>query len=521
VPLLSTENARNPTWSPDSRFVAFFADGQLKVIPAAGGPAQPLCSETGSGGGLTWNANGVILFASESGPLRRVHESGGPCSEIATGSLHSFVRLPVFMPDGNHFFYVGRSPGDSSAFGTYLAALDDLRPRKVLSDDSSVVYAPPLTAGSSAHLLFMRDFVLMAQPFDEARLEPVGDPFMVAASVSRTPHSSQIAASVAQGTLVYLSGQNVRSQLTWFDLSSGKKGTSVGSPANQTGVALSRNGQNAVIRRSEQNAPASVWVYDLVRGTENRLVPAGTNSAPGASWFFDDSRIIFAGIGRSSVRGLYAKDLNSSGQPELISPIEEANQVVPAGFSRDGRFLVYTVIDPKTQADIWYVEWGLKPDLKNAVKFAATEAVESQGQVSPNGRWMAFTSNAAGALNVYIRPFPDGPGELNVSLDGGHQPRWSDDSKQLQLYFLRTLTSDRAALFSSSVGVEGGRVTATLPRELLQINARAIVPQNNAFSYSPHPDGKRVLVNSLIDEAEPSINLITNWQKAIPERATH
>jgi Tol biopolymer transport system component len=428
--------------------------------------------------------------------------------------------MPVFMPDGNHFFYVSRSPGDTSSSGTYLAALDDPRARKVLSDDSSVVYSPPLAAGSSAHLLFMRDEVMMAQPFDEAKLEPVGDPFTVAPRVSRTPTGPQIAASVAQGTLVYLSGQDVRSQLAWFDLSSGKKVSSVGSTANQQGVALSFDGRNALIRRFEQNAPTSLWVYDLVGGRENRPMPPGTSFGSGATWFSDGSRILFGGAsGTSAARGLYARDLNSSGQPELISPLEAVNQAVPAGFSRDGRFLVYTVIDPKTQADIWYVAWGVKPDLKNAVKFAATDAIESQGQLSPNGRCMAFTSNARGAFDVYIRPFPDGPGERKVSPDGGQQPRWSDDGKQL--YFLRTLTTfDRATLFASSVGVEDGCVLAGPPRELFQFNTRQIVPQANVFCYSPHPDGKRVLVNSLIDEGEPTINLITNWHKAIPERET-
>ena len=211
-PLSGTDAARTPFWSPDSRFIGFFADGALKVIPAAGGPARVLCSETGPGKGGTWSRSGVILFGSERDRcgawMRRV--ACAPWWAKTTPRIQP--RFPVFLPDGNHFFYVGATQGDDSSRGVYLAALDDPTPRKILADYSSVVYSPPV-AGGRAHLLFLRETTLMAQPFDDAKLEAVGDPFPVASQATTTFTAPQVAASVSNGTLVYLAGRSTESQL--------------------------------------------------------------------------------------------------------------------------------------------------------------------------------------------------------------------------------------------------------------------------------------------------------------------
>ena len=214
---------------------------------------------------------------------------------------------------------------------------------------------------------------------------------------------------------------------------------------------------------------------------------------------------------------MYQKDASGAGQPELVSSVAGDTPLIPSAFSQDGRFLVYTVIDPKTQADIWYVPWDAKPDLGKAVKFAATDARESQGQVSPDGKWMAYTSNETGAFDVYIRPFPDGSGVWKVSVDGGMEPRWSADGKQL--YYLRPLSADRGTLKAATVEAfgQGGLRTGT-PQRLFDIRAQGTVIQANVFVYSPQRDGQRFLVNALTEEGEPTINVITNWQKTVSHR---
>jgi Tol biopolymer transport system component len=513
-PLPGTENARTPFWSPDSRFIGFFADGQLKVIPAAGGPPSALCSETGLGGGGTWNESGIILFGSERGPLRRVDAAGAPCTVVGNNPI-SLARFPVFLPDGNHFIHLDQVRGDASSRGSYLAALDDPTPRRLLSDASSVVYSPP-PAGGSAHLLFLRDNTLMAQPFDDATLDVVGDSFPVASGASRSLTLPQVAASVSSnGTLVFRGGTDEMSQLTWFDEFGSRVGV-LGAGALQSGLALSPDGSKVLRGRRDATGLAGLWVSDLIRGSESRLPSASSMISNWFSWFPDNRRVLFGRETATGARGWYQSDVDGSGEPELLLPIEDSRQLTPSDFSDDGRFLVYTVNDPKTQADIWYVPWDTKPDLKKAVKFAATDAIESQGQVSPRGEWIAFISNVEGVYSVYIRPFPHGPGQWKAPVDGAREPRWSADGKQL--YFLQSLNPDRAVLMALTIEPVGTGLRLGTPRRMFEIRARSIVPQSNTFRYSPHPDGRRFLVNTLLDEGEPTINVITHWQKTVSER---
>jgi len=217
--LEGTDLARMPFWSPDSRSIAFFGDGKLKVISATGGPATVWCGETGLGRGGTWSRDGVILFADENRTLRRVSASGGPCTPVKLGGEDLEAETPEFLPDGNHFLFVGRFPGVSLT-GLYLADLNGMKPRKILNDDSSAIYSPPVAATGLAHLLFLRGSNLMAQPFDPSKLEPVGDPFAVAAQASVTANAPQVGASVApNGTLAYIVNRTRQVQLTWFDRS--------------------------------------------------------------------------------------------------------------------------------------------------------------------------------------------------------------------------------------------------------------------------------------------------------------
>ncbi len=512
--LSSADVARTPFWSPDSRFIGFFGDGALKVIPVAGGPARTLCSQTGLGNGGTWSPSGVILFGSEGGRLRRVDASGGPCAVVGKDDPQSLVRFPVFLPDGNHFLYTGATRGDTASDGVFLAALDDLTPRKILADYSGVVYAPPL-AGGRAHLLFLRDTTLMAQPFDDATLEAVGDPFPVASRAATTMTSPQVAASVSNGTLVYLAGRSRETQLTWFDRSGKALGTA-GPRARHAGVVLSPDGNAVLTNRTESSGQSALWLYDLARGSVNRFLPPGPRVVP--AWFPDGGRVLFRMTPGPTESGLYQRDATGAGKPELLSPMSVGASFLPSAFSRDGRFLVYTVVDPKTRADIWFMPWDAKPDLSTAVKFVATDATESQGQVSPDLRWIAYTSDETGENEVYIRPFPDGPGRWKASLDGGFGPRWSADGKQI--YYARVVNNERNTLRAAAVEADGrGGFRTGTPQTLFDVRSQPYLSQANIFLYSPHPDGQRFLVNVLAEEGEATINVLTNWLQAVSGKA--
>jgi len=517
-PLSGTNLARTPFWSPDSRFIGFFAESKLKVIPAAGGPAQILCSETGLGTGGTWNREGVILFGIEEGHLRRVDANkGGQCTAVGKDDPYDRARFPVFLPDGNHFFYV-RQAIDQASQGIYLATLADPIGRKVLSDNSSVVYSPPASSGGRAYVLFLRENTLMAQPFDEGSLQPAGDPFSVATGASNSPTRPQVAASAASdGTLVYLGGRSRETQLTWFDRT-GKELGKVGPRANQRGVALSPDGSTVAIGRQDQNGATATWLHDLVRESESRLQPPGSPGS-GALWSPDSSLVWFAMLGPDGL-GNYQKDLKG-GQVQFVQKIDPAApDRTPSDWSRDGRFVIYTENNPKTRADIWYapVESGpgesRKMNEKAAVKLLATDAVESQGQLSPDGKWLAYYSDESGKGQVYIRPFPTGSQVWKVSTDGGREPRWRSDGKEID--FADFGVSGRVMLMAATVNADGrSGLRIGSPEKLFEVRATSTVPQSNIFAYSPHPDRQRFLVNALVETGEPTVNVITNWQKSV------
>jgi Tol biopolymer transport system component len=272
---------------------------------------------------------------------------------------------------------------------------------------------------------------------------------------------------------------------------------------------LSPNGNRVLIPRREQGQ-ATLWLWDLERGSEIRITPASASGVAGSVWSPDSNRIWFSMAGPEGFAN-YLRDIRS-GNADLV---EKGGLVAtPASdWSRDSRFLIYTVSDPKTRADVWYVPMQSGKPAGERVKFLGTGAIESQAQFSPDSNWVAYTSNESGIFEVYIRPFPKGDSVLKVSFNGGREPRWRADGKEL--FFHNPSGPDRVTMLSTTIVADGsGGLRTSVPRKLFDLNASTIVPQANNFLYSPHPDGQRFLVNSTADPGEPTVNVITNWHKA-------
>jgi eukaryotic-like serine/threonine-protein kinase len=511
-PLPGTTFARSPFWSPDSRFIGFFADGRLKVIPAAGGPVRALCTETGLGSSGSWSPQGVIIFNVERAPLRRVDAKGGECTPVGPAVPNRAAVQPVFLPDGEHFFYAGGDILDPDSSGVYLATLSEPIGRMVLEDDSAVIYVPP-SGGSTAHLLFLRNNTIMSQPFDQSRLQIVGDPVPVVPSVAfaiTPPHL--LASASADGTLVYVSGRLRDSQLTWFDRAGVRLGT-VGPTASQRGVLMSPDGNTAVITRRETTDIASVpWAYDLVRGSTTRLTPPG-QSGRAVLWSRDGNSILLSMLTPGGP-AWFRKDL-TSGQQELV---EEMDTSVPprqpTDYTPDGKFMVYTVVDPKTSADVWYAPVnGGRVDQKAAVKILGSEASESQGQVSPDGKWLAYTSNETGAFQIHLRHFPTGTAVWSLSPERAQDPRWSADGKSL--YFANTQGNRQFTVWNVSIEPDGrGALHVGALQKLFDTRATMAVSEADAWTFSPHPDGRRFLVNALEESGPSLVNVITDWRSS-------
>ena len=424
-PMPFTEDAASPFWSPDSRYIGFFAQGKLKKVAASGGPAQSLCDSLYTGG--SWGRDDVIVFR-DAGGFNRVAAAGG--APVAVTKAKGVSSSPVFLPDGRHFLYT-LIAGAAEQAGVYVSSLDGKENRRVLADNSSVVFAPSARSGQAGYILFARANTLMAQSFDATSAQVSGDAFPVAENVSPGSNASgtYLPVSVSgNGMLLYESGGAAAggNQIGWFDRSGKSLGPAVASGA-LFGPAISPDEKSAAFRRAT-GGTNDLWVRDLSRGTETRLTSnASFNAAP--FWSPNGDRIIFVSDRKGGVFNLYRKATSGSGQDELL--LENGVLKFPTQWSRDGRFIVYFEQDPKNKYDLWVLPAeGTAADRK-PIPFLRTEFNELLGQLSPDSHWMAFTSDRSGRREVYVRPFPPGEGEWTISLAGGEQPRWRGDGKEL------------------------------------------------------------------------------------------
>ena len=346
--LPGTDNGRVPFWSPDGRSIGFFADGRLNTVLASGGRPQNLCNAGRDGGGA-WNREGVILFASDRGPIQQVPAEGGECKALTAADGSSSHYFPSFLPDGRHFLYTVDG-GEESQRGVYVAALDNPAGRRILTDRSSAFFAPSGPGSSKGHLIFLREGSLMAQPFDAASTQLTGTPLPIAADASASYSGLQVAASASEnGLLIYLAnsaGSARDFQLVRLDRR-GKELAKLGPLGTAMKVALSPDGKTAAVQRTDGPGQNTwrIWLRETRRDLEAPFTFSPlTGMAP--VWSPDGSRIAF-----SSAGNLYRKETGGSGREEVL--LESAATKFPSSWSPDGRWLVYTELDPKALGDLW------------------------------------------------------------------------------------------------------------------------------------------------------------------------
>jgi len=510
-PLLGSEveNAPSPFfWSPDSRFIAFGAGGKLKKIAVAGGPAQTLCDVTSLVLGGSWNEEGVIIFGTSAGGLMRVSAEGGTATPLTTldtsrNELHH--SLPFFLPDGRHFVYM-RLSASAENTGAYIGSLDakpeEQNRKPLLVTGYGTAYAPSAVRGLG-HLLFIRDRALLAQPFDPVRRELSGEPIVIADRLGNFLEAGLFSVS-ANGVLIYSDTSGQSFQLSWFD----RQGKVQSVPTKQPGVpidlAVSPDAQRvalAIIGPTD----ISLWLHDFSRGTSTRFTfsPNGNLSAV---WSPDENNIIFSSS-RSGGLELYKKPANGGKDEELI--LKSSESKYPTSWSRDGRFLLYTALDPKTKADLWVLP--LQGDQK-PFPFLRTEFNEGGGQFSPDGRWIAYASDESGRSEIYVRPFaPDSSGGANregkwqISTDGGTEPHWRRDGKEL--YYL---SADRREVMAVEVAA-GPAFQAEVPQALFQTPPSGEII-GGLRQWDAAPDGSRFLFLTAAEQTTQSrFTVVLNW----------
>jgi serine/threonine protein kinase/Tol biopolymer transport system component len=499
-PVAGTDEALYPFWSPDSRYIGFFAQGKLKKIAAGGGPAQSLC-EVSIGRGGSWNRDNVIVFApSLTGVvIRRVSATGGVPSDVIKAT-RGYSSFPVFLPDGRHFLY--RFRGESAdQNGIYLSSLDGTENRLVMPDVSSAVFA-------SGRMLFVRESTLMAQPFDSINGQATGEVFPVTEGISTTPVFGYAPVTVSEtGLLLYESGDEVsRNQLAWYDRGGKLLGT-VGSPSFVFDPTISPDEKSILFRRRSEMPPQDLWLWDLSRRTEQRLTTgASINTTP--FWSPKGDRMVFAS-NRSGIFDLYQKSTSGTGKEELLVASENLKQ--PTQWSHDGRFIVYSETDPKTGRDIWVLPMDGVTKRK-PVPFLRSEFSEYQGQLSPDSHWMAYTSDESGQPEVYVRPFPDGEGQTKISIAGGEQPRWRGDGKEL--FFVAADGKMMAVAVKATAGPRPS-FEPGVPEVLFQ--TKLARPTNPLFEYDVTADGKRFLLDTVAGGlmSAPPLTVEVNWDAGL------
>ena len=469
------------SWSYDSRWVIFLTGNKLKKVDIQGGPAQNIADfPTNRLGGAGWNSDGVIIAGTDGSPLLRVSASGGqatPITALAPGE--SGHRWPQFLPDGKHFLY-HRASSDAAKIGVYIGSLDaqpnQQSMQRLLATDRQAYYAAA-PGGGTGHLIFLRGATLMAQAFDPSKLTLSGEPVAIADGVDSFSTTNHGLFSVSDtGTLVYRGGSGPQTVLTWFDQQGNPAGT-MGDPGDYSYPAISPDGSRVAVAMGGV-MDRDIWILDVARGASTRFTfdPA-RDDAP--AWSPDGKNIAFSS-NRDGQLDIYTKPADGSGEEKLLLHTNEYKFV--QRWTRDGRFLLFDSTGAKTAQDIWALPFmaGAKP-----VALLKTQFTEQRERVSPDGRWLAYTSNESGTPEIYVRPFtPEAPAGTGakwlVSKGGGFRSLWRPDSKEL---FYLGPTQVMAVDIDTSKGFQAGT-----PRRMFT------APQGAAnASWDLSPDGKRFL----------------------------
>ena len=508
--LPGTQDAIFPFWSPDSRFIGFFANGRLKKIEATGGPVQTLCEAPISLGGA-WSRDGVILFGQGPLGLSRISATGGEITQVTTcdRSRQEFAHLyPAFLPDGRHFLYSMTSELKETR-GIYLGSLDGTVKRRLLEDGPVIKYmaaAPGDTAsgvGHDAHagwLVFGRDGALLAQSFDARQMELTGEPFSLSDKVgSDLLFTNYFTYSVSDnGVLVFdPSLKRQRRQYLWVD----RRGQRINAMDVAAGVFqpwLSPDEKRFIVDRIDpQSGAYDLWLYD-VSGSNAARFTFDPQHDFNPVWSPDGSRIVW-GSSQAGAASLYQKAASLAGEKTLL--LKSDYTKFPTDWSRDGRFILYSQIDPKTKSDVWVLPMTGSGEAQPFVQ-VRTEANDSAGTLSPDRRWLAYASDVSGRLEVYVQSFPDGGGKRQISTGGGDNPRWRRDGREL--FYHAGDGKIMAAPVRSGESFEMGAAIS-----LFEFRAGTV---EGFAPYAVTADGQRFLISAVVEtESNAPLTVVVNW----------
>lgn len=499
-PLPGTDGTFRPFWSPDSKYLAFFVNNQLKKVPAAGGPVQLICEANGADG--CWGSQGIILFDNDVGDsIRQVPASGG----IATAATiinrdrgEQFHSFPWFLPDGKHFLYLAEM--DTTAQGgnkeVHVGSIDGSVDKMLFRVDSRIEYAYP------GYILHWRDGVLQARPFDADKLEITGENIPVAEDIAFFRNAPYFGTS-DEGTMVFQVGANLgNSELVFYDRK-GNEISKIGEPAPYRDLALSPDGNRLAFQMvDEQTQSDEIWVYDLRRNIPTRLTFDESNEI-WPVWSPDGTQILYA----SDATGRFAMMIhqaNGLGQPQRFLTME--GHIGPSQWCAANNQILVSHLDGEW--DIWTVP---ADDTSKLMAVTNTPHQEWRAQYSPNGRYVAYQSNESGRYEIYVREMSESGGKWQISADGGYSPQWRADGKELFYY------SNEFDMTAVPVVTDQDHFEAGIGEKLFRhrYNSTGF----NQTRYQVSADGQRFLFNVAMGNPETArIVAVQNWAEELKQR---
>jgi Tol biopolymer transport system component len=497
--LPGTQGASFPFWSPDASYVAFFANGKLQKMAASGGTPQVLASAVSARGG-SWGSKGVIIYTPNAeSPVVRINADGTGSAEVTKiQGKDQTHRWPVFLPDGNHFMFwtgdFGNSKDDRYS-GIYLSSLD--------SQDRKLVVLCHSSFGYDSKKLFYADDQrqLVSIAFDSSSATVSGSTSVIANVVGFQPSTYWAALAVARnGTLIYNTSVGAaESALTWINRA-GKELGRVGDPAVMDNPTLSPDGTRVAVDVSDQKANnVDVWIESTTGAGNSRFTFDPSEEVVGV-WSRDGNTVAYRenGGGSASVLLKPATGLERE-KVRYTIPLATMDDIMPTSWSLDDQQILcirqtafgdYLVLLPVA---------GGEP-----TRFLNGKGSESNGQISPDGKWVTYASDESGNWEIYVTSFPGAAGKWQVSRGGGTEPRWRGDGKEI--FYI----APNGMLIAVPVNSAGAFVTGT-PAPLFQIRGRSPISSTDIFTYDVAKDGQRFLVNRYVKpEHVPPLTILLN-----------
>jgi eukaryotic-like serine/threonine-protein kinase len=482
-PLNGTDGGFDPFWSHDGRQVGFFADGRMKRIDANGGPVATILP-VGDPRGASWLKDDTILFSpSAREPIMRVPAGGGTPTPVTTleserGEIGHW--RPWALPDGKHFIYLALAANNDLS-GLYAGSVDGRVKKRLLDVRVSAVYAP-------GHLLYYHDGALIAQPFDTKKLEIHGAPLRIADDVAYEFRWASSAHTASLNGLVAWHQRGVAYQAVINAYTrDGREADIV--EAFGGNIDLARDDTRlAVMKTSADGADNDIWVIDLVRGVSSRIT-FGPEVDIGPVWSPDGRHIAFT---RFDAGGEVFRTSSSGagGEEKLLTHPNEGLEVVD--WSPDGRYLLAEIFTA-TGADLGIIDLEAEP--RRVEKLVATPFNEHSGRFSPDGKWIAYTSDETGRSEIFAQPFPPDGRKLQISIGGGEAPRWNRSAPEL-FY----LSRDRSVM-SVEIALDEGR--PGVPQRHANINS---------VDYVVTSRGDRFFASQVESPIAPPLVVVTDWR---------